>query len=534
MTSAGPEQPRPAMPPAQGQPSIQQPAPAAPPFAQPAPPPAQNAAPQEWAWAPPQLQTVETEPLEYHRLLRGVSGYRWWKPLLLLLLSGLFFGVLSIALGIAFIPVLMFGDPEYAADLAAGTSEILDTQRPVSVLLSLLSVIVMLPSVMLAMLVMGMRPVGRVWSVATRIRWGLLLRLLAAGVLSVVVMNAVGIGIGVAMDPASLTEPATGEGSAGAFDPNAALLSLLLVLVLVPLQSTAEEVVFRGLFMQVLGSWLKNPWFGILIPSVGFALAHIYDIWGLVAVGMLGGVAAWLTWRTGGIEGGIAIHVANNLIVFALMASGITGETAQTSDGSGPSGVIGEAAGLVVFVWLTLRIFRRGGHGRERIDLMRVPVAVDPWVAYAPGQPMGQPFAPAPDGAVAPDVGAVPAVPSAVSAPPVFAAPPVAVPPPAAPIPHAPQAPAPSSAADASQSPGSEPESPAPWYPADPPPFSPPMSSPQQSGQPSFDPSSNPLRSDPSHSGPQFSDPQPSDAQPSGPLIPAPRPSDDGDGASRG
>lgn len=392
MTSAGPEQPRPAAPPP-GAP-VPQAAPPAPPGA-PVPP----GAPQQWAWAqaPQAMQTVETEPLEYHRLLRGSAAYRWWKPLLLLLLSAVFFGVMTVALSLAFVPVLLFADPDYAMDIATGASEVLDTQRPISVLLSLLSIIIMMPAVILAMLVMGMRPVGRVWSVATRIRWGLLGRLLGVAVLAVVVMNAVGIAVEIALDPASLTEPLP-ESERG-FDASAALLSLLFVLLLVPLQATAEEVVFRGLFMQVLGSWLKNPWFAIVIPSVGFALLHIYDVWGLVAVGLLGVVAAWLTWRTGGLEAAIAIHVVNNLIAFGIMTSGVAGETAQTADGGGVGGVIGEIAGLAVFIWLTLRVFAKGGHGRERIDLIRVPV-----VPVAPVAPV-VPVAPAASEAPARDAG---------------------------------------------------------------------------------------------------------------------------------
>lgn len=378
MTSAGPEQPHQAVPPS----------------AAPAPP----AAPQQWAWAqaPQPLQTIETEPLEYHRLLRGVAAYRWWKPLLLLLLSGVFFGVFTVMLSLAFVPVLMFADPDYAMDVTTGAAEILDTQRPVSVLLSLLSIIIMIPSVILAMLAMGMRPVGRIWSVATRIRWGLLGRLCGVAVLAVVVMNVVGIAVEIALDPASLTEPPPQAGSG--FDVNAALLSLLLVVLLVPLQATAEEVVFRGLLMQVIGSWLKNPWFAILIPSVGFAFLHIYNVWGLIAVGLLGAVAGWLTWRTGGLEAAIAIHIVNNLIVFTIMTSGVFGETAQTADGGGLGSVVGEVAGLALFVWLTLRVFARGGHGRERIDLIQVPAPVIP--AAAPGEapgaaqfPGGQAFA---------------------------------------------------------------------------------------------------------------------------------------------
>ncbi|SJN08877.1 hypothetical protein FM113_04640 [Leucobacter sp. 7(1)] len=344
--------------------------------------PGHPGAPAQWAWAqqqPQLVQTVETEPLEYHRLLRGVQNYRWWKPLLLLLLAGVYFGILTVVVTLLLMPIMMLVDPGWAMDVTTGHAEMLDTQRPVSILISMLSIIIMIPAVLLAMLTLGMRPMGRVWSVATRIRWGLLGRLTVAAVIAVVVMNLVGILSEFAMNPTLVSEPIVEQGAD--FDVNAALLSALFILILVPFQATAEEVVFRGLFMQVLGSWLKNPWFAILIPSVLFALGHIYDIWGLLAVGLMGVVAAWLTWRTGGLEAAIAIHVINNLVAFGFMTAGFGGETAQTSEAGGPGGVIGEIAGLAVFIWLTLRIVRRGGHGRTRIDLVQVTVPVSQDVA---------------------------------------------------------------------------------------------------------------------------------------------------------
>lgn len=359
--------------------------PQTPPVQPAAPPPVQPGAPAAWAWTgqPQQMQTVETEPLEYHRLYRGVQGYKWWKPLLVLFLAGVFYLLMSIVLGVLFVPIMMAWDPGYATGIMDGSVEILDTQRPVSLLVNLTSIIVMIPSVILAMLVMGFRPTSRVWSVALRIRWGLLGRVTGIAVLSVIAMNLAGIAFEFLLDPA-LFSAAPAEAS-NDFDSSAALLSLLLVLILVPFQATAEEVVFRGLFMQVLGSWLKNPWFAILIPSVGFALAHIYNIWGLLAVGLMGAVAAWLTWRTGGLEAAIAIHVINNLVAFGFMSAGFGGETAQTEDAGGPGSVIGEVVGLGLFIWLVMRSFRKHGYGRSRIDLKQVPVPVPPQAFVAPG-----------------------------------------------------------------------------------------------------------------------------------------------------
>lgn len=330
--------------------------------------------PPQYAWARPavQLQQVETEPLEYHRLLRGVQNYRWWKPLLLLLLSGVYFGIFTIIVSVAFLPLLL-QNPDYLNGVTTGTGAALDTQVPVSVLLSLVSIIIMIPAVILAMLTLNMRPNGRVWSVAARIRWGLLGRLSLVALLAVVVMNVAAIGLEIALNPASLNEPAP-TAAAADFEWTAAWTSLVIVILLVPLQATAEEVVFRGLFMQVLGSWLKSPWFGILIPSIGFALAHIYDIWGLLSVGLLGVVAAWLTWRTGGLEAAIAIHIVNNLIAFGFMTFNVGGETAQVEQTGGVGSLIGSVVGYALFIWLVIRVFRKHGYGRTRIDIVQIEV----------------------------------------------------------------------------------------------------------------------------------------------------------------
>ena len=385
MTSTGSEPPeRPEFP-------AQQPHDSIPP--QPGVPSAQPSAPvPQYAWSRPQaaVQTVETEPLEYHRLLRGVSNYRWWKPLLLLLLSAVYFGVLTIVVSVVFIPILMT-DPTYLEGIVSGEGDVLDTQVPVSVLLSLVSIIIMIPAVILAMLTLGMRPTGRVWSVAGRIRWGLLGRLSLAALLAVVVMNVAGIAFEIAMDPASLNETAETSSSGDDFSWAAAWTSLIIIVLLVPFQATAEEVVFRGLFMQVLGSWLKSPWFGIIIPAVGFALAHIYDVWGLLAVGALGLVAGWLTWRTGGLEAAIAIHIVNNLIAFGFMTFGVGGETAQVEATGGPGSLIGSIVGYAAFIWLVLRIFRKHGYGRSRIDFVQVPMSLPATTGAEPALDAGAP-----------------------------------------------------------------------------------------------------------------------------------------------
>ncbi|MBO1902753.1 CPBP family intramembrane metalloprotease [Leucobacter weissii] len=354
-----------------------------------APPPvdaSQYAAPSQpqWAWAAPapQPQWEETGPLEFHQALRGVARYRWWRPLLGLVLGVVYYFTLSLAFTIPFMPYLFSSGAVSLTSTDIDSSAIIDTQEPILLLLGLGSVALMIPSVILAMLSIGLRPTGRVWSVALRIRWRWIWRTLLPAIVTLIVMNAVGIALEFAFgsDTAEAISGDTPE-----IDTRAALWSLLIVLLLVPLQATGEEVVFRGAFMQAIGGWLgavrgssafavflRGPWLPILIPSVAFGFSHIYDIWGWLAVVAMAVAMGWLTWRTGGLEAAITLHVMNNLVAFAYLASGISGETAQTESSGGLGSLIGTASGLVLYSWWVNRDFTRRDGRRTRTDLVEV------------------------------------------------------------------------------------------------------------------------------------------------------------------
>lgn len=341
----------------------------------------------QWAWVQPQPQyvQVETEPLEYHRLYRGAPKFAWWKPLVVLLLAASIYFAMNIAFSLALMPLLVMFDPDYVNDaLFLQVAPLLDTQHPWSVVLNLGTVALMIPAVLLAMLALGIRPMGRVWSVAGRIRWSLVWRTTLAAVLAVVVMNGVGILVGIVMTDiasqatAGVVVTETLAVDRPDFNVTAAVASFIIVLLLVPFQAAAEEVVFRGLFLQVLGSWMRSPWLAIALSTVAFAAMHIYDIWGLLAVGLMGFTAAWVTWKTGGLEAAIAIHVINNIAAFGFMSAGLSADTGQVESSGGPEALIGEVVGLALFAWLVVRIFNKHGYGRERIDTVWRQVVAAP------------------------------------------------------------------------------------------------------------------------------------------------------------
>lgn len=361
------------------------------------------------AWARPAALVTwrETPPLEYHQLFRGAPRYRWWKPVLALILGTLYFVTFQVALLLPVMGIYSFTNAGISME-ELNELVIPDTQNPWSILVSLLSIILMIPAVWLALLSTGLTPVGRAWSVALRVRWGWIWRTVLPAIVALFVMNAVGIAIAIGIDSASGVASETAAESAPQLDMTKALVSLALILLLVPFQATAEELVYRGIFMQSLGGWLggiksqhavgafvRGPWIPILVPALLFGFSHIYDIWGFLAVTAMAVAAGWLSWRTGGLEAAITLHVVNNLVAFGFLAFAAGGETGQTAESGGPGMLIGQVIGLVLYAWWVDRDFRRRDGRRTRIDLVQhrsrvnqqqpLSVAAEPESATATG-----------------------------------------------------------------------------------------------------------------------------------------------------
>lgn len=300
---------------------------------------------------------VQQEPgLPYHRLIRGIPKYRWWKPLVFAVLALVFGFTLTVILTqVAMIPIMMGGNIEDILEFQTRITA-LDTQDPYAIGVAFASLTVWIPAIMLAAWATGWKPVGRLWSVEFRIRWKLMMVTAGWAVVAFVATQLLAIVIELLVQ----SEPAEMAGGIEGFQWKLALASLGLAFLLVPFQAAAEELMFRGALMQVLGAWIKNPVIPILLPSLMFALAHVYDPWGMAQVGLMGIACAWLTWRTGGLEAAISLHVVNNLAVFTILSTGITGATHQAEDtGVGYLGVIIEVVMLVIYCFMVVRVFDR-------------------------------------------------------------------------------------------------------------------------------------------------------------------------------
>lgn len=277
----------------------------------------------------------------YHRLARETPAYAWWK----LPVAGIAGVVAYFGLSIALVIGLMVGiyavggDGDRFTDRWLDASDDLDLQNPGFFALSMISIALMLPAVFLAVLVTGPRPIGFLTSVEGRMRWGWL------GRMCVLAFGVYGVALAVSLAVSELIDP--GEVSAPEVD-GMVVLTLVLVVLITPFQAAAEEYAFRGYVLQLVGSWSRFAIIPIAVSVPLFAIGHTYNIWGLVDVGIFGLMAAYLTIRTGGLEAGIAAHVANNVVLMVLEALGMI----TSSDGGGPLDLIPTIVTSLVMVVL--------------------------------------------------------------------------------------------------------------------------------------------------------------------------------------
>jgi len=255
-----------------------------------------------------------TSGLAFHRLVFARRRTGWWTPLVVGALGTAFYFamVTLIAVGVG---VATLWDPTLAdAVLRFDAGETFDLTDPGRLLVALGTIALMLPAYLLASRIVNGRRLGLVSSAAGRLRWRWML-----------LCTVIAAIIAVALSTLSLLLPAEEGAGDGVVDPadNPMLwASLAVILVAVPLQAAAEEYVFRGYLQQAVGRCLRHPAFAILLPVPLFVIGHLYDPLGQVTVGLFAVATGWLTWRTGGLEAAIALHVVNNLTAFLLGLSG--------------------------------------------------------------------------------------------------------------------------------------------------------------------------------------------------------------------
>ena len=137
------------------------------------------------------------------------------------------------------------------------------------------------------------------------------------------------------------------------------LILCLIALILLPLQTSAEEYMFRGYLMQGIGVVFKYKWIALLLTSVGFGLLHysnpeverfgdIVMIY-YIGTGLFLGI---ITLMDEGLELALGFHAANNLFTALLVSADWTALQTHSvlKDISNPSAMPLDEVIIPVFV----------------------------------------------------------------------------------------------------------------------------------------------------------------------------------------
>ena len=225
--------------------------------------------------------------------------YKWYKPILVI--------IITVVLTLIFALILNETVPNYILN---GGYEVMNTQM--GQIFTDLLVIIMIPALYIGVKIVRDRPFSSY--ISSRGGWNYKLYLKALIIPFVLFMLV------------SVIESAI-EGK----EPNAvyhfSVPFLIAIIILVPLQCIAEELIFRGLFMQTFGAWFKIPVVAIILQSILFTFDHGYNSIGLIQIFVTGVVLGFFAWKTNGIEVSSAIHTANNFISALLSSFGLIAAT---------------------------------------------------------------------------------------------------------------------------------------------------------------------------------------------------------------
>ncbi len=277
-------------------------------------------------WQPQMLAHPHPEPRSYPLMLR-TWDYRWWKPLvgfIVLIVGGMVVMPLLLMPVLALGVLLEGGSGSFMQRFLDATT--LESVTPSAMLYLNLSLgSLTLISMAIVRYVHRLRP-RWLASVFPGIRWKFLFACFGLSFVALFVSLV-----------ASAFLPADTSGIEG--EPNKLtgilIATAIVILLTTPLQAIGEEYAFRGYLMQAIGSFvhgaaeamgISKVWMtriavtsALVLTSALFALAHGVQNFPLFfdrfAFGLMAGLVVVLV---GGLEAGIALHILNNLVAFAL------------------------------------------------------------------------------------------------------------------------------------------------------------------------------------------------------------------------
>lgn len=250
---------------------------------------------------------------DYHHGLHR-AGTRRWKGVVAIVVLLVGYLGLSVVLSLAAMYVDVALGNTSMEDFRTGSMKV----TPLMLLAVNLTAAALVPlSMLLQRWLFGVRG-ATLSSVRGMFRWSVLARTATIVVPLWLVYVGISMMVGVPGQPTS-------------FSLDVSVPLLLVVLLTTWAQAAGEEYGFRGLITRSVGSWFVRPRTAFVVATVVanllFMVAHFAtDPW-LIAYYFVFGVAcSVVTWKTGGLEGGIVIHAVNNVFLFLTVALFMGGE----------------------------------------------------------------------------------------------------------------------------------------------------------------------------------------------------------------
>lgn len=155
------------------------------------------------------------------------------------------------------------------------------------------------------------------------------------------------------------------------FEPSKFFVMLIISLLLFPLQTSCEEVLFRGYLMQGTYLLFRNKWAAIILTGILFGLLHgantevaAFGAWiALPQYILMGLILGYVAVADNGMELSLGLHAANNILAAVTCTSGST--TLQThalfrdlNPTSSWTDILLILVAGAVFIWICNRKYR--------------------------------------------------------------------------------------------------------------------------------------------------------------------------------
>ncbi|MCT4639435.1 MAG: CPBP family intramembrane metalloprotease [Bacteroidales bacterium] len=252
-------------------------------------------------------------------LERALDGQnQWWKYL------GMFILTLFVAQGVALLPIaiviiffsLMNGSEGFDKFVETKSFTALGIDANLGLVLSLIPFVISLLALVILLKTFHKRTTSETINGTNKIRWG---RFFFAALIWTVIWGSFTL-----YDYLSNPENFTVN-----LNYTNLIILVIISLALIPLQTTYEELFFRGYLTQAFGAWTRNRWLAVVIPAILFGLIHSmnpevseFGFWVAMPQYIMFGLISGLTtiWDDG-IEIAMGAHAANNIFLSIFLTN---------------------------------------------------------------------------------------------------------------------------------------------------------------------------------------------------------------------